>query len=166
MNYEQIKAMSSAINPTMSQQELMYVVQRSAGQSPRQAGDAVGVASESAVLLLERRPDIVAMLDSVAEAKTANTAIVQAQPDKFTRGDAQALYNNAYAMAVNATEMIKAVDSMVKLHGLAAPEKQEVTVTNHHQVTQASEAELLELIGGAVGGREIILNPEDYKRTS
>ncbi|WP_286300764.1 hypothetical protein [Vibrio apostichopi] len=150
----------------MSQQELMYVVQRSAGQSPRQAGDAAGVESESAVLLLERRPDIVAMLDSVAEAKTANTAIVQAKPDKFTRGDAQALYNNAYAMAVNATEMIKAVDSMVKLHGLAAPEKQEVTITSKRDVLAQTEEELLAALGNSIGGREIILNPEDYKRTS
>ncbi|MCZ8489622.1 hypothetical protein O9992_28540 [Vibrio lentus] len=49
MNYEQIKAMSSGINPTMSQQDIMYVVQRSTGQSPQQVEDTVGLESESAV---------------------------------------------------------------------------------------------------------------------
>ncbi|HDR1870587.1 hypothetical protein ACFGWE_03605 [Pasteurella multocida] len=52
------------------------------------------------------------------------------------------MYLQAHSHSANATEEIKAVDSMVKLWGLAAPEKKEVQITSKKQLETMSDAEL------------------------
>jgi len=81
----------------------------------------------------------------------------------FTAEDAMGMYLDAYAAAATSTEMKNVVDSMVKLKGLAAAEKKEVVFTNATELRGASEEDLIRQIG-KLGGREIILNPEDYQR--
>lgn len=75
----------------------------------------------------------------------------------FTRADAHMMYLEAHGKAETATEEIKAVDSMVKLHGLNAPEKVEVEVSSVKQLKDLTAAEL-----ASIAGQDIMLDPEDY----
>jgi hypothetical protein len=79
----------------------------------------------------------------------------------FSRDDATRLYLEAHARAANATEEIKAVDSLVKLHGLAEPEKREVKVTRRDQLQELDDDALMELTG-----EEILLDPSQYVVTN
>lgn len=85
----------------------------------------------------------------------------QLVPDEFTLEDATAMYFDAYAASATATEMKNTVDSMVKLHGLAKPDRKEIILTNATQVRGATEQELINQIGN-MGGREIRLDPSQY----
>lgn len=69
---------------------------------------------------------------------------------KFTIENAHRMYMEAYASSANATEMKNTTDSLVKLHGLAAPDPStqvNINVTNVKQLEQLSDAELLRLAG-------------------
>lgn len=69
---------------------------------------------------------------------------------KFTLANAHHMYMEAYASSANATEMKNTTDSLVKLHGLAAPDPStqvNINVTNVKQLEQLSDAELLKLAG-------------------
>lgn len=76
---------------------------------------------------------------------------------EFTKADATRLYLEAHAKAATATEEIKAVDSLVKLHGLAEPEKREIVVTSRQQMETLDDSKLLEL-----AGQDILLSPDEY----
>ena len=86
---------------------------------------------------------------------------VQAGAIEFTKDDATALYLEAHAKSATAMEEIRAVDSLVKLHGLATPEKVEVTVTNRSQMESMDDEQLMKL-----AGQEIHLSPDDYVEVS
>lgn len=67
------------------------------------------------------------------------------------------MYLQAHAHAPDAMTEIKATDSMVKLWGLAAPEKKEIEITNKKQLEMLSDAELQRLTGMTYN-----LSPADY----
>jgi hypothetical protein len=63
------------------------------------------------------------------------------------------MYLDAYNAAVNATEMKNTVDSLVKLHGLTAPDTaMQVNINlNPAQIERMTDEELLKLAGKDVG---------------
>jgi hypothetical protein len=75
----------------------------------------------------------------------------------FTKDDAALLYLEAHAKARDATEEIKAVDSLVKLYGLSEPEKREVTVRATADIQELEDKDLMEM-----AGMDILLDPADY----
>jgi hypothetical protein len=69
---------------------------------------------------------------------------------KFTLANAHKMYMEAYTSSANATEMKNTTDSLVKLHGLAAPDPStqvNINVTNVKQLETLSDADLLKLAG-------------------
>ena len=66
---------------------------------------------------------------------------------EFTKDDATSLYLEAHATSETAAEKIRAVDSLVKLHGLATPEKVEVQITSRSQMDALDDEALLKLTG-------------------
>ena len=70
---------------------------------------------------------------------------------KFTHANAHAMYMDAYQASATATEMKNTVDSLVKLHGLAAPEQQAQLNININasskQLERMSDEELLSIAG-------------------
>jgi hypothetical protein len=79
----------------------------------------------------------------------------------MTKDDAALMYMEAHAKADNATEEIKAVDSLVKLYGLAEPEKRDVRVGSLEQLRELDDEALMEQMG-----EEILLDPSEYASDS
>ncbi len=77
----------------------------------------------------------------------------------FTRSDAALMYLEAHRKAATSTEEIKAADSLVKLFGLAVPEKKEIAV-KHGSVEEFEGLDTQKLI--EMSGTDILLSPEDY----
>lgn len=69
----------------------------------------------------------------------------------FGRKEAHDMYTAAYHAAATSAEMTMAVNSLVKLHGLAAPEVKELrhkhsgSVDHQHQLEQLSDKDLAQL---------------------
>lgn len=138
-----------------SQQET-YVNLRTRGINPLAAARGAGYANpKKAVAELSTNKSVILSIGYFREM--ARATAIQAGAIEFTKDDATLLYLEAHTKAANATEEIKAVDSLVKLHGLASPEKVELTVTSREQLHTMSDAELMKLTG-----EEILLKPEDY----
>ena len=87
----------------------------------------------------------------------AKRTAIQAGAIEFTKDDATALYLEAHAKSATSMEEIRAVDSLVKLHGLAAPEKKEIEITNRSQLEELSDEELLKM-----ADKTYDLDPHDY----
>lgn len=140
----------------LSSQEESYVLFRTRGLNPLAAARAAGYSQpQKAVAQLAQREDVRDALAYFREM-SRQTAI-QAGAIEFTRNDATLLYLEAHAKAATATEEIKAVDSLVKLHGLASPEKVSVTISSRDQLEGLGDEELLRL-----AGQTILLTPDQY----
>ncbi|MEH8108031.1 hypothetical protein [Gallibacterium anatis] len=111
---------------------------------------------ESINALHERKPQLDRALVYYRE-RIREKAVNEGVEIQFTRADAHMMYLQAHSHAACATEEIKAVDSMVKLWGLAAPEKKEVEITNRKQLENMSDSELQKLTGLTYN-----LDPSDY----
>ena len=76
---------------------------------------------------------------------------ILAQELEFDRKKAHEMYMEAYRASDTATEQKMVVDSLVKLHGLAAPEVKRLqhehtgTITHGGQITHLPDAKLLEM---------------------
>jgi hypothetical protein len=55
-------------------------------------------------------------------------------------------------------EEIKAVDSLVKLHGLATPEKVEININSRNQLEGLDDDALMRL-----AGQTVLLSPDQYQ---
>jgi len=140
----------------LTSQEEAYVLNRTRGLNPLAAARAAGYSTpQRAVVDLSRMPEVQDALAYFREM-SRQTAIA-AGAIEFTRNDATVLYLEAHAKAATATEEIKAVDSLVKLHGLASPEKVEVQVTSRGQLEGMSDEDLLRMTG-----QTISLAPSEY----
>lgn len=78
---------------------------------------------------------------------------------QFTKDDAALMYLEAHRKSATATEEIKAIDSMVKLFGIATPEKKEIAI-KHGSVEEFENLDTNKLL--ELSGTDIILSPEDY----
>lgn len=143
----------------LTAQEEQYVLRRAQGINPNAAARSVGYKKPAqAVAELAQREDITMAISYMREIQR-QTAI-KAGAIEFTKDDATALYLEAHAKAANATEEIKAVDSLVKLHGLATPEKVEININTREQLQSIPDEELLN-----IAGQDILLSPDQYSRT-
>ncbi len=81
----------------------------------------------------------------------------------FTRNDAALMYLEAHRKSATSTEEVKATDSLVKLFGLAVPEKKEIAI-KHGSVEEFENLDTQKLI--ELSGTDILLSPEDYTDVS
>ncbi len=140
----------------LSIQEELYVQRRTQGLNPTAAARSANYSNPAkAVAELSEREDINTCISYMREMQR-QTAI-RAGAIEFTKDDATTLYLEAHATSETSAEKIRAVDSLVKLHGLATPEKVDINITSRSQMEQMDDEDLLKL-----AGQEIELAPEDY----
>jgi len=122
---------------TVQQERLVMYVAR--GMSIAAAGRAAGYASAPYDTMTQ--PAVVRALNYFREQLREDV--------RFTRAHAHAMYLDAYNAAATSTEMKNTVDSLVKLHGLVAPDNAtQVNVTvNAAQLERLDDGELLKLAG-------------------
>ena len=141
-------------------QEERYLQMRLRGLLPSAAARSAGLPHTSVDIKMmhDRNPHLDEILISYRES-IREQAIHAGVQIEFTRNDATLLYLQAHAKSETAMEEIRAVDSLVKLHGLAAPEKKEIVtnVTNVTQIQQLSDEQL-----AALAGKVINLDPDQY----
>jgi hypothetical protein len=148
------------VNPVpsadLTAQERSFVTLLLRGLNPAMAASSLGMsASDGLELAVEER--IRKHLDYMRPM--LDPKMYQAQGDiSFTRNDATLLYMEAHKKAKDATEEIKAVDSLVKLHDLLQPQKVEVTVQRMDQLRGLDDNELQEL-----AELDIELDPKNYR---
>lgn len=82
---------------------------------------------------------------------------LQAGALEFTKEDATRLYLEAHALSDTSADKIKAVDSLVKLHGLAEPERKELVFGTVEQMREMDTEALMELAES-----DIELDPSQY----
>ncbi|MBH0050706.1 MULTISPECIES: hypothetical protein [unclassified Pseudoalteromonas] len=140
----------------LTAQEETYVQRRTQGINPSAAARAAGFRYPArAVAEMAQREDITLAISYMREMQ--RQVAVQAGALEFTRDDATALYLEAHAKSATAMEEIRAVDSLVKLHGLATPDRVEINVTNRGQMENMDDEQLLKL-----AGQDIQLSPDEY----
>lgn len=140
----------------LTAQEEVYVQRRTQGLNPSAAARAAGYPYPArAVSMLGEREDINLAISYLREMQ--RQVAVSAGAIEFTKDDATALYMEAHATSETAGEKIRAVDSLVKLHGLATPEKVEVNITSRAQMDAIDDDELMRM-----SGQDILLSPSEY----
>lgn len=124
---------------TVQQERLVMYVAR--GMSIAAAGRAAGYASRDSAHAAMSNPAVIKALDYFRQQLREDV--------RFTRAHAHAMYLDAYNAAATSTEMKNTVDSLVKLHGLVAPDNAtQVNVTvNASQLERMDDSELLKLAG-------------------
>lgn len=150
------QAISTNPLPRFTAQEQMLVAAHNAGASVAEAARRAGMSPGMAKKCLEREDIQQALAHYQAEFQRDILPHVT-----FTRDDAHHMYMTAYRNSANATEQIKATDSLVKLHRLGeaekAPEEKEVNHAKH--LEHMSVNQLLKLAGYKLTG----LNPDDIE---
>jgi hypothetical protein len=143
------------INKLTSQEEV-YVQRRSQGLNPNASARAAGFTRPAkAVAELSQRNDINLCISYMREMQ--RQIAVSAGAIEFTKDDATALYLEAHATSETSAEKIRAVDSLVKLHGLASPDKVEINITAREQMAAMDDDDLMK-----ISGQDILLSPDDY----
>ena len=97
---------------TVQQEKLVMLVL--SGMSIAAAGRGAGYTNTNSVCDAIKRPKVAQALEYFREQMREEV--------KFTNQHAHMMYMEAYNSSANATEMKNTTDSLVKLHGLAAPE--------------------------------------------
>jgi transcriptional regulator with XRE-family HTH domain len=151
------QAISTNPLPKLTAQEQMLVAALNAGASIAEAARRAGMSPQTASKWLKNREDLQQAMthyrDEFQRDILPNVV--------FTKDDAHHMYMTAYRNSANATEQIKATDSLVKLHRLNEPEKREAEkeVNTAKQLEHYSVNELLKLAGYKLSS----LNPEDIE---
>ncbi len=126
---------------TVQQEKLVLLI--TSGMTIAAAGRGAGYASYSTALEASKKPDVQTAIQYFREQMREEV--------KFERTNAHSMYMEAYNASATATEMKNTVDSLVKLHGLNAPESAvQVNVnlnTTAKQLERLSDEELLEIAG-------------------
>jgi hypothetical protein len=124
---------------TIQQERLVMYMAR--GMTIAAAGRAAGYASYQTALDAAKRPAVVQALNFFREQMREEV--------RFTRANAHQMYLDAYNAAATSTEMKNTVDSLVKLHGLAAPDNAtQININvNTANLERLSDEELLKLAG-------------------
>lgn len=142
----------------LTPKEELYIQLRLRGLTASAAAKKAGLPHDMEQLnaLHDKKPQLDRALVYYRE-RIREKAINDGLEIEFTRADAHMMYLQAHSHAACATEEIKAVDSMVKLWGLAAPEKKEVQITSKKQLEAMSDSELQKLTGMTYN-----LDPSEY----
>ena len=142
--------------PRLTSQEQMVVAAINAGASRKEAARRAGISPSTVSKWLERE-DINQALNHYRDEFQQDVL-----PNvTFTRDDAHHMYMTAYRNSANATEQIKATDSLVKLHGVGKENEkaQEKEINSHKQLEDMPVTELLKLAGYKLAS----LNPENIE---
>jgi|GEM_PF-5408377 len=145
---------------TAQEQEFVNLTVR--GMSPFKAAAHLGILPIQALEMASDQK-VVRAIEQVRSFFNVVESYRAPKDIKFTRDDATMLYMEAHAKAKDATEEIKAIDSLVKLHGIAAPEKREVKVSSESQIRSLPTEELLRLAESEALDAEFeeVINDED-----
>ena len=124
---------------TVQQERLVLYMAR--GMTIAAAGRAAGYSCHQTAYEAAKRPAVVKALNFLREQFREEV--------RFTRAHAHSMYLDAYNAAATSTEMKNTVDSLVKLHGLAAPDNAtQINISvNTTQMERMSDEELLKLAG-------------------
>ena len=140
----------------LTSQEERYVQLRARSVNPTAAARGAGYSRPAVTVAeLSERPEIQRGIAYFREQ--SRQAAVTAGAIVFTKEDATVLYLEAHAKSITSTEEVKAIDSLVKLHGLATPERVEIEITRRDQLQELSDDELLEM-----SQQDIFLSPDQY----
>ncbi|MGR3808633.1 hypothetical protein [Pasteurella testudinis] len=116
---------------SLTVKEERYIQLRLRGIPPTAAARKAGLPHDMASInaLHDRKPQLDRAIIYYRE-RIRERAISDGVDITFTRADAHMMYLQAHSHSANATEEIKATDSLVKLWGLAAPEKKEIEINS------------------------------------
>ncbi len=151
--------------------QTLYVQARLEGMTQVAAATAAGAANP------KRNASQFEKSESVRQALRQSREIF-AQKLQFDRKKAHDMYMDAYRAADTATEQKLVVDSLVKLHGIAAPEVKKLehthtgTITHKKQLQHLPDSKLLEMANlspaedpDIIEGEYVELDGEDNART-
>jgi hypothetical protein len=145
-----------AIQTTITAQERSFVNLVLRGVNPQSAAEMLGMQAKHGLELINEQR-IQNHMDIVKPH--FDPSLFHNPVDvKFTKNDAHMMYLEAHKKAKDATEEIKAVDSLVRLHDLLAPQKVEINVSGIDQLKDLDDAQLTEL-----AGMDIDLDPNSYR---
>lgn len=125
---------------TMQQEKLVSLI--CSGMSVAAAGRGAGYATRNAAYEAHQRPAVQKAIQYFREEMRESV--------KFTNENAHMMYMEAYNASANATEMKNTTDSLVKLHGLAAPENAtqvNININGTKQLERMSDEDLLKIAG-------------------
>jgi len=125
---------------TMQQEKLVSLI--SSGMTTAAAGRGAGYASPQTAYQAAKIPAVLQALDYYRQEMREEV--------KFTNQHAHMMYMEAYNTSANATEMKNTTDSLVKLHGLAAPENAtqvNININGTKQLERMSDEDLLKIAG-------------------
>jgi phage terminase small subunit len=125
---------------TMQQEKLVSLI--SSGMTVAAAGRGAGYASPNTAYQASKVP---AVQQAIAYFRQEMREEV-----KYTNKHAHMMYMEAYNSSANATEMKNTTDSLVKLHGLAAPENQpqvNININGTKQLERMTDEDLLKIAG-------------------
>lgn len=156
-NLSQISKQYAAVGiGRLTSQEEVYVQRRAQGLNPLAAARSANYEQPTkAVAMLAQREDVTLAI-AYAREMQRQVAIGAGSID-FTKDDATMMYLEAHATSETTADKIRATDSLVKLHGLATPEKREIIIGTREQMQAVSDEELLRM-----AGQDIFLSPDDY----
>ena len=126
---------------TVQQEKLVMLI--CSGMTIAAAGRGAGYASADTAYSAAKLPQIKTAVEYFKEQMREEV--------KFSHANAHMMYMDAYQASATATEMKNTVDSLVKLHGLVAPEQQpqvsiQINATSK-QLERMSDEELLSIAG-------------------
>lgn len=126
---------------TVQQEKLVLMI--SSGMTISASGRAAGYASYDTALDAAKRPKVQQAIEYFRNQMREEV--------HFNHANAHQMYMEAYVASANATEMKNTTDSLVKLHGLAAPENATQVNINLNattkQLERMTDEELLQIAG-------------------
>lgn len=123
-------------------QEEKFVLLATSGMSIAAAGRGVGLTNRSDALRMSKKPAVATAIEFYREEMREKL--------NFTRENAHMMYMEAYQGSANATEMVKATDSLVKLHALITPEpthQVNFNLGSEKVINDMSDEQLLAFVG-------------------
>lgn len=123
-------------------QEEKFVLLATSGMSLAAAGRAVGLQHRQHAFKMSKKPAVAKALEYYRGEMREKL--------NFTRENAHKMYMEAYQGSANATEMVKATDSLVKLHALITPEpvnQVNINLSSEKVLNAMSDEELLAVMG-------------------
>ena len=125
---------------TMQQEKFIQLIV--SGMTIAAAGRGAGYASRSSAYEAHKAPSVQQAIEYYREEMRETV--------KFTTQNAHMMYMEAYNSSANATEMKTTTDSLVKLHGLAAPDNAtqvNININGTKQLERMTDEDLLKIAG-------------------
>ena len=125
---------------TVQQEKLVMLIV--SGMTVAAAGRGAGYASSSTAWAAAKLPQVQQAIDYFRQEMREEV--------KFTTQNAHMMYMEAYNSSANATEMKNTTDSLVKLHGLVAPDNStqvNIQVNGTKQLERMTDEDLLKIAG-------------------